>query len=80
MKRLVLNQQSRIPKINGKLLSDLELDYNVWVAIYCINEIKQIEPYTGGSTKIVYLDGKGLKEIPDDMVCVRRPSIRYLSR
>ena len=65
---LLLKQQSRIAKIKGKLLSDLELAYNIWIAIYCINEIKQIEPYTGGSTKVVFLDKDGYKEIPDDMV------------
>jgi 20S proteasome alpha/beta subunit len=65
---MLLNQHNRVAKIQGKRFSDLELDYSVWIAIYCINEIKQIEPYTGGSTKVVYLDKQGLKEIPDDMV------------
>ena len=65
---MLLSQQSRIPRIEGKMLSDLELLYNIWVAIYCINEIKQIEPYTGGNTKVVFLDKDGFKEIPDDAV------------
>jgi hypothetical protein len=65
---LLLKQQSRIAKIKGKLLSELELPYNIWIPIYCINEIKQIEPYTGGSTRVAFLDKDGFKEIPDDMV------------
>lgn len=65
---LVLRQQSRVPKSKGKILSQLELIYNIWIAIYTINEVKQIEPYTGGNTKVAFLDKDGLKEIPDDVV------------
>jgi len=65
---LVINQQNRIPKSFGKRLADLELRYNVWIASYVINEVKAFDPYTGGNTKVVFIDTKGYNEIPDEKV------------
>jgi 20S proteasome alpha/beta subunit len=65
---LVINQQNRIPKSFGKRLADLELRYNVWIASYVINEVKTFDPYTGGNTKVVFIDTKGYNEIPDEKV------------
>lgn len=65
---LVLKQHSRAPNFYGKNLSDLEIKYNVLVTSYAINEVKAIEPYTGGKTKVVLIDKTGYKEMPDETV------------
>lgn len=63
---LVLKQQSRLPKFENKKFSDLPLVFNIWVTSYAINEVKALEPNTGGNTKVALIDKDGFKEIPDD--------------
>jgi 20S proteasome alpha/beta subunit len=62
---LVFTQQNRIPMMEGKSISDLEINYNIWIASYVINEVKAVEPYTGGNTRIVVIGDEGFQEIPD---------------
>ncbi len=62
---LVFNQQNRIPMMDGKSLSDLDISYNIWIASYIINEVKAIELYTGGNTKVVIITNEGFQEIPN---------------
>lgn len=65
---LVLKQQSRAPAIDNKTLADLELGYNLWIASYVINEIKDFDSYSGGSTKVAAVHNNGFNEIPDEKV------------
>ena len=65
---LVLRQQSRAPNSQGKTLADVDLNYNIWVACYVINEIKGFDTYSGGSTKIAVIHNEGLSFIPDKKI------------
>jgi hypothetical protein len=40
---LLLKLHSRIPAIDNKTFADLELGYNIWIASYAINEIKEFD-------------------------------------
>jgi proteasome alpha subunit len=62
---LVLTQQSRYLNIGNKKFSELSLLNNSWIATIVINEVKAVEPYTGGNTNIVIIDEKGYDEIQD---------------
>jgi hypothetical protein len=42
--------------------------YNLWVASYAINEIKDFDSYTGGSTKVAVLYDQGFKELAEEKV------------
>jgi 20S proteasome alpha/beta subunit len=66
--RLVLKQHSRVASSHGKTLADLPLNYNIWVGSYVINEIKEFDTYTGGSTKVGVIRNEGFIEIPDSKV------------
>jgi 20S proteasome alpha/beta subunit len=68
LSNLVLNQQARLPNFLGKTFSDLDLKYNLWIASYVINEVKAFDPYTGGDTKVVFVDEDGDNEMPHDKV------------
>ena len=57
-----------VPNYDNKTLSDLPIGYNVWIASYTINEIKEFDTYSGGSTKVVVINKDGFNPIPDDKV------------
>ncbi|MDN5846695.1 MAG: hypothetical protein L0H53_10530, partial [Candidatus Nitrosocosmicus sp.] len=63
---LVLTQQSRIPKLNNEKFSDRMVEQNIWTSIITINEVKAIEPKTGGDTKIITITKEGLTEISNE--------------
>jgi hypothetical protein len=63
---LLLVQQNRAPQIMGQKLSDRLLDLNTWTAIYVINEVKTLDTYTGGNTRVVTINQNGYMELPDD--------------
>lgn len=65
---LILNQQSRFLKNTNKKLSHLSLFYNLWIASYTINEVKAIEPYTGGNTRVAFINNEGFTIMDDKQV------------
>jgi 20S proteasome alpha/beta subunit len=65
---LVIKQQSRAPAVDNKTLADLELGYNLWVASYVINEIKDFDNYSGGATKVTAIHANGFNELSDRKV------------
>jgi 20S proteasome alpha/beta subunit len=65
---LVLKQQSRPINSVGKTLADTPLKFNEFIGSYVINEIKDFDTFTGGSTKVAVIDNEGFREIPDDEV------------
>lgn len=61
--QLVLRQQSRAPLAIGKNLADIELNYNIWVAMLTVNEIKSVDLSTGGNTRVAVIDRDGFREL-----------------
>lgn len=61
--RLVLKQQDRLYTAMNKRLSDLPTEYNVGIALYIINEVKQLDLETGGKTQIAVVNRDGYREL-----------------
>ncbi len=49
-------------------------------AIYTINEVKSVDTYTGGNTKIVTIGQNGFIEVPDDQqIKIYKDAIQNIS-
>jgi 20S proteasome alpha/beta subunit len=62
---LVIRQQNRYLNLENKKLSELPLVLNIWISTIVINEVKAVEPNTGGNTNIVIVNKDGYNEVPD---------------
>jgi 20S proteasome alpha/beta subunit len=65
---LVLRQQERIVKATKKSFSELDLGLALWIGVLVINEVKNIEIFTGGDTKVIYINKDGYNQIPEDNI------------
>lgn len=65
-----LKEESRFLASYGKSFSDLELRYNIWVASYVVNKIKEFDAdpiwFTWGTTKVAIIDKNGFADINID--------------
>ena len=59
---LLLRQQTRAVLISGMKLANTDLESNVWLGAFAINEIKTFDKYTSGNTRIAVIEGDGFKE------------------
>lgn len=74
--RLVLSQQKRFNDF-GKL----DINTTIGLALYVLDEIKQIDPKTGNDTQISIIDKSGYREIPiQDHVKYYQQYIQYLDK
>ncbi len=64
--RLVLMQQDRLYFAINKKLSDLSIEHNVGIAVYVINEVKQLDLETGGKIQIAIVNRDGYKELSSE--------------
>ncbi len=64
--RLVLTQQDRLYSTINRKLSDLSTENNVGIAVYIINEVKQMDVETGGKTQVAIVDHDGYRELSYD--------------
>jgi 20S proteasome alpha/beta subunit len=64
----LLQFHNRGPTADGKNLSDLEIVYNLFVATYIVNEIKNFDTLTGGITKVGVINNEGFKELSNDEI------------
>jgi hypothetical protein len=62
---LDITQQNRYLNLENKKLSELPLVLNIWISTIVINEVKAVEPNTGGNTNIVIVNKDGYNEVPD---------------
>ena len=62
---LVLRQQERIVKAIKGSFSELDLGLAIWISILVINEVKNIEVFTGGDTQVIYINKDGYTQIPE---------------
>ena len=64
--RLVLMQHDRLYSAINKKLSDLSTEYNVGIAAYVTNEVKQLDLETGGKVQIAILNQDGYRELSSE--------------
>lgn len=62
----VLMQQSRPFVQNNMKLYDVGLEQKIWIAAIVINEVKNIDVHSGGSTKVVLMYNKGYRELKNE--------------
>ena len=78
---LVLRQQERIVKATKRSFSELDLGLAIWIGVLVINEVKNIEVFTGGDTQVIYIDKDGYNQIPDYNIKVNyQKVINWLSK
>jgi hypothetical protein len=66
--RLLLDMQSRAPASDNKMLADLPIDLNIFNACVTINEVKNFDSQSGGSTRIGVITKDGFKMLPSDTI------------
>lgn len=63
--KLLIRQQSRSVPAG---LSQIDLDYNIWISMLTINEIKTFDSKTGGSTQVAIIDKNGFRQLKRDEI------------
>lgn|GEM_PF-1286487 len=63
--KLLVRQQSRVAPVG---LSEIGLNYNIWISMLTINEIKTFDSKTGGSTQVAIIDKHGFRQMKRDEV------------
>lgn len=66
--RLVIKQFNRGYSIIGQSVPQLSSERVVESVCYAINEIKESDSKSGGTTKVVVIDSSHVRELPDDEV------------
>ncbi len=66
--RLVIKQLNRGMAVAGGSLHKLPVEDAVRVSCYIINEVKESDSQSGGETKVVVIDSKGVKALSRDEV------------
>jgi 20S proteasome alpha/beta subunit len=66
--RLVIKQLNRSMAVAGGSLHKLPVEDAVKVSCYIINEVKESDSQSGGETKVVVVDSKGVKALSRDEV------------
>jgi 20S proteasome alpha/beta subunit len=61
--KLLVRQQKRVVPSE---LSTVDKNYNVWICMLTINEIKTFDAKTGGNTQVVIIDKDGFKQLSRD--------------
>jgi 20S proteasome alpha/beta subunit len=59
---LLLRQQTRAVLTSGMKMADSDLESNVWLGAFAINEIKTFDKHTSGNTRVAIIDGNGFRE------------------
>lgn len=49
-------------------MANFPLELNTFIASFVVNEIKEFDTFSGGSTKVSVIRKKGFQEIPDKIV------------
>ncbi|NAL78157.1 hypothetical protein DYY65_07905 [Nitrososphaera sp. AFS] len=66
--RLVIKQLNRSMAVAGGSLHNLPVEDAIIVACYIINEVKESDSQSGGETKVVLIDSKGVRALSRDDV------------
>ncbi|MGC1932277.1 MAG: hypothetical protein WA667_25170, partial [Candidatus Nitrosopolaris sp.] len=66
--RLVIKQFNRSMAVAGVVLHDLSVEDALPISCYIINEVKESDSQSGGETKVVIVDSKGVKALSRDDV------------
>lgn len=66
--RLLLDMQSRAPASDKKILADLLVSVNIFNACVTINEVKNFDSQSGGSTRIAAITRDGFNMIPSNTI------------
>jgi 20S proteasome alpha/beta subunit len=66
--RLVIKQLNRSMAVGGGALHTIPVEYALRLSCYIINEVKESDSQSGGETKVVLIDYKGVKELSRDEV------------
>jgi 20S proteasome alpha/beta subunit len=66
--RLLLDMQSRAPASDNKILADLPVYVNIFNACVTINEVKNFDSKSGGSTRIGVITKDGFNMLPSDTI------------
>jgi 20S proteasome alpha/beta subunit len=65
---LLLRQQTRALFTAGQKMADSNLDANVWLGAFTINEIKTFDKFTSGNTRVAVIDHNGIVEYTQKQV------------